>query len=145
MDTPSQPRQTLQWKWVVLTLLLYILLYFLPLIIASGLTGQLATTLVKVWTFGGVVIVSAIAGYISRGVTIWEPAIASALLLVLIYGGFQVYFASQGGILFREVVPFFVYLGAIFGLSLLGAGIGEGLQNMIRSGSDRPSDPTPKA
>lgn len=137
MADPTPAKNEFQWKWVVFTLLLYVVLYFLPLLLAFTLGGQLADTLFKSWSFLGVVVISAVAGYFSRGVTIWEPAVASVLLLVLWYAGFQLYEATQGHVPFKGLAPFFVYLGAIFGLSLLGAGIGEGIQNLLKpSGSE---------
>jgi len=140
--TDAKPEsQEFQWKWVVLTLVLYVLLYFVPLLLAFSLGGQVGDTIFKSWTFVGVVVISAVAGYFSRGVTIWEPAVASALLLILWYAGFQLYEATQGHVPFKGLVPFFVYLGAIFGLSLLGAGIGEGVQNLLKS---RASDEEPE-
>ena len=122
----------LQWKWVWITLGMFLLLYVLPLLGASTLGGVLSHKFIGGWSFGGVIVISAVAGMLSEGVTIWEPAIAGVLMTILWYAGFEILLATRGLPLKLEVSSLVIVLIAIFGLSLLGAGLGEGIQNLSR-------------
>ncbi|MEX0602379.1 MAG: hypothetical protein WD295_03490 [Bacteroidota bacterium] len=136
----DSPSPKLQWKWVWITLAMYVFFYLVPILLAAGWSGAMASKMIGSWVFGGIVILSVIAGYVSRGVTIWEPAIAGALLMVLWYVGFQFYLGAAGYSMFTEAVPFVVHMTGIFGLCLLGAGIGEGLQNLSRKSQKTPDE-----
>ena len=128
---PKVPR--LQWKWVWITLGMFVGLYFIPIIAASTMRGEFANKIIGGWTFGGVLVITALAGYLSKGVTIWEPAVAGGLLTILWYIVLQVMTAVR-----LDIIQLVVVLVAIFGLSLVGAGLGEGIQNAARKFKDAP-------
>lgn len=130
----------LQWKWVWITLGMFLLLYVLPLLGATTLGGALGHKLIGGWSFGGVIVISAIAGMLSEGVTIWEPAIAGVLMTILWYGGFEILLATRGLPLKLDVTSLVIVLIAIFGLSLLGAGLGEGIQNLSHQRKQPPKE-----
>jgi len=79
--------------------------------------------------FAGVVVVSGIAGYLSKEVTIWEPAVAGGFVTLLSYAGIEIINVLRGFPLRLELGQLVVLLVAVFGLSLLGAGLGEGINN----------------
>ena len=130
------PSGKLQWKWVGITFIFYVLFYLLPLIVFSELFPSL-WIIPGIWVFGGILVIAGLAGYISEGVTIWEPAIAAAGLIVLLLG-YTVLFvfpkAFQGAF-FRGVV--FIVLPAIvvFVMSMTGAWLGERAQRLWRNKS----------
>jgi len=78
-----------QWKWVWISLLMYLVFYFLPISLVPGgfISGGLATkatrVVVGVWGIAGIFIIAAVAGFLSKGVTIKEPAVAAAGVVVL--------------------------------------------------------------
>lgn len=119
----------LQWKWVWISAAMFLALYVLPLAIASLIRGELAVKIIGGWIFAGVVVVSGLSGYLSKGVTIWEPAIAGVLATILASGGLQILQSAQGLPFRPQPGPALVFLVTVFGLSLLGAGLGEGVQN----------------
>ncbi|GJQ20808.1 MAG: hypothetical protein HBSIN02_11630 [Bacteroidia bacterium] len=118
-----------RWKWVWITLGMFTLLYLLPLTIASTVPGELGLKIIGGWMFGGVIVVSGLAGYFSKDVTIWEPAIAGGFVTILSYAGIEIINVLRGFPLRLELGQLAILLIAVFGLSLLGAGLGEGIQN----------------
>lgn len=128
MTNPSRPSR-IQWKWVWISVAMFIALYVLPLAIASWIRGEFAVKIIGGWIFAGVVVVSGLGGYFSKGVTIWEPAIAGAIATILSYAGLQIIQSAQGLPFRPEPGPAVVFLITVFGLSLLGAGLGEGVQH----------------
>lgn len=133
----------LQWKWVWITLGMFVLFYVAPLLAASTIRGEFGDKIIGGWSFGGIIVVTAVAGFLSKGVTIWEPAIAGGLLTVLWYALFQIIMAMKGVSVRIELAPLLVVMIAIFGLSLLGAGLGEGVQNVSKKKQNPalPGDP----
>ncbi|MEX1138118.1 MAG: hypothetical protein WEB33_04055 [Bacteroidota bacterium] len=144
MPEESSTARGLQWKWVWITLGMFVVLYLLPIIAASAIRGEMGTKLVGGWSFGGILIITAITGYLSRGITIWEPAVAGGMLTLLWYFGFQVAMTMKGIPLRFDPGQLLLIMIAVFGLSLVGAGLGEGIQNAAKKfkGSNAPS-PTP--
>ena len=136
MPEQEQESQRLQWKWVWITLGMFVLLYVLPLLGASSIRGNFGDKIIGGWSFGGIIVISALAGFLSKGVTIWEPAIAGGFLTVIWYAGFQIISATKGAPVKLEIGPLLVIMVAIFGLSLLGAGLGEGIQNLSKRKSE---------
>lgn len=115
---------------------MFVLLYVLPLLGASSIRGSFGDKIIGGWTFGGIIVISALAGFLSKGVTIWEPAIAGGFLTVVWYAGFQIITATKGAPVKLEIAQLGVIMVAIFGLSLLGAGLGEGIQNLSKKKSE---------
>ena len=123
------PSGKLQWKWVGITFIFYVLLYLMPLVIMFEFFPSLLV-LSGIWIFGGIVIVAALAGYLSEGVTIWEPAIAGAGLIVLLLGyiALAVFPTAFRGAFFRGVIFVVIPAAIVFVLSLTGAWLGERAQ-----------------
>ena len=125
MPEPSTQSKKLQWKWVLISMVLYAVFYLLPLIVLANVAGVVAF----VWLFAGVIIVAAVAGFLSKEVTILEPAIAGVGLVVLFCVGSIVFIPRQiniGGIALGMVI---LSVG-IFLLSLLGSWFGERAQKL---------------
>ncbi len=124
------PTGKIQWKWVGITFILYVLFYLLPLVITIEFFPNLFI-IPGIWIFGGIVIVAAIVGYISEGVTIWEPAIAAVglILLLLGYSAVVVFSTTFRGDFLRGVVFLVIPAVVVFVLSLTGAWLGERAQN----------------
>lgn len=132
MPDASSPSRAFQWKWVWITLGMFIILYLFPLIVASAIRGETGAKLIGGWSFGGILIITATAGYLSRGVTIWEPAVAGGLLTVFWYFGYQVAASFKGVPMALDPGQLLLIMIAVFGLSLVGAGLGEGIQNAAK-------------
>jgi hypothetical protein len=133
------PSGKLQWKWVGITFLFYLLFYLLPLVIMIEVFPNILI-ISGIWIFGGIVIVAGIAGYLSEGITIWEPAIAAAGLTVLLLGytALIVFPMAFRGAFLRGVVFIVVPAVIVFVLSVTGAWMGERAQRYWK-------DKTPKA
>jgi hypothetical protein len=84
------------------------------------------------WTFGGILVIAAVSAMLSKGVTIWEPAVGGALMAIGWYVIFQLLTLTGGNSLRLEAGKLLVTMATIFGLSLLGAGLGEGIQNVTK-------------
>ncbi len=125
------PSGKLQWKWVGITFVFYLLFYLLPLVLTIEF---MPNTLIipGIWIFGGIIIVAAAAGFVSEGVTIWEPAIAAGGLTILLFGytAIFVFPVAFRGAFLRALL--FIVLPSIivFILSLTGAWIGERAQRV---------------
>jgi hypothetical protein len=125
------PPGKLQWKWVGITFILYILFYLLPLVAATEFFPD-ELIIPGIWVFSGVIIVAAVAGYLSEGITIYEPAIAGAGLTVLLFGYIAVFVfpAVFRGSFMRVVVFTFFPAVIVFVLSVSGAWLGERAQQL---------------
>jgi hypothetical protein len=137
-DLSSSPKR-FQWKWVAISLLMYIVFYFFPLTLVPGgmLSGSVVTkasaVFIGVWSFAGMMIISAVAGYISKGVTIKEPATAAVGLVILSLVAVQIQFNSAIRVTVQGLLGLTIALAVVAGLSLLGAWFGEILQKVIQS------------
>jgi peptidoglycan/LPS O-acetylase OafA/YrhL len=137
-DSSIQPKK-LQWKWVGITYAMYLLLYLLPMyLVGNFITDKISVQLVGGWMFGGIIIIAALAGYLSKGVTIWEPAIAGAGLVLAFFIVVTVYVKvfinpsySYSGEFFGILIPMII----VFLLSLLGAWLGERAQKLWKTKS----------
>ncbi len=132
-DAPAQSNK-LQWKWVGITFLMEIVFYLLPILFASGVFGNnvisiKAEMFIGAWSFGGAILLPAIAGFLSEGITIWEPAMAGVMLVAIWYIAFRLFFAQYIAPGISEDVPYLILIMVlIFLLSLLGAWYGERAQ-----------------
>jgi hypothetical protein len=135
MPEPSTPSKKLQWKWIGISMVLYALLYLLPLIIFFSAK---APVLAFIWLFAGVILVAALTGYLSKGITIVEPAIAGAALMFLFFITTIVTIPRQINIT-GTATAMVVMMAGVFLLSLLGAWLGERAQKLWRK------QPTPEA
>jgi hypothetical protein len=129
----------LQWNWVGITFALYLVCYLLPILVVGGVFGNFVVTskagiFIGAWSFGGAVILPAIAGYISKGVTILEPAIGGVGLVAIWYIAFRLFLARYVSSGISEDLPYLAtIMVAIFLLSLLGAWFGERAQKLWRT------------
>ena len=139
MSEQSSNPKKLQWKWVGITLLFYVVLYPAPLVVAYYLLAPNTVHIfIGMWLFAGIIIIGAVAGYFSKGVTLWEPAIASAGFIVLFFALSFIAIAIKGGgpaglTFFQSVMQLVVAILIFFFFSLLGAWIGERAQKLWRS------------
>jgi len=134
MADVSAQSNKLQWKWVGITFLLEIVFYLLPILFVSGVFGNnvisiKAEMFIGAWSFGGAILLPAIAGFLSEGITIWEPAIAGVMLVAIWYIAFRLFFARYIAPGISEDIPYLILIMVlIFLLSLLGAWYGERAQ-----------------
>ncbi len=133
----------LEWNWVAITFGMYVVLYLLPILFGFGFFtgrsgGRGMDLFLGIWTFAGIIVIAAVCGYLSKGVTIWEPALAGLGLatIVLLFLAYKIVFASAAHRmpLFHLVVPALALLGTVFVLSLLGAWLGELAQRLWKAG-----------
>jgi len=137
MSEQSSNTKKLQWKWVGITLLLYVVFYPLPSVIAYYLlTPKAFQIFFGMWLFAGIIIIGAVAGYLSEGVTLWEPAIAAAGFIALFLIAMIIPPGGPAGLtVFQSVVQFVTIIVVFFFFSLLGAWIGERAQKLWKSKS----------
>jgi hypothetical protein len=140
MDEQSSSSKKIQWKWVAITFVLYVIFYLLPLfVIVPLLKGAIVTMIIGAWITGGIIIVAAAAAYLSKGITIIEPAIAGALMVILLFFIMSLYMVyTQPGVRFDITHGIPETVGTIiivFALSLLGAWLGERAQKLWKSKS----------
>lgn len=134
-DAPA-PSSKLQWKWVGITFAIEVVFYLLPILYVSGVFGNSvinmkAEMFIGAWSFGGAILLPAIAAFLSEGITIWEPAIAGVMLVALWYVAFRLFFARYIAPGISEDVPYLALIMVlIFLLSLLGAWYGERVQKV---------------
>jgi hypothetical protein len=132
------PPNKFQWKWVWISLSMYIVFYFLPLSLVPGglLSDKLVTPasgiFIGAWSIGGMIIISAIAGFISNGVTIKEPVVAALGLLILWFIAVQIKFNSVIHFNRNSLWEFLIFLGIVGLLALGGASFGELIQKSGR-------------
>ena len=123
-DVPVPPEGGMQWQWVFMSIVVGTMLVSLIVAVTSSVfKNPFLPTLIGSLGF---VVTGIIIGYFSPGVTIREPAIAGAILvvvaLIVLYVGFGfelTWLQSLSSI------------GFGFLLSLLGAWIGEALQGHV--------------
>ena len=119
----------LQWRWIGITFLAYVALYVLPLVVAQyhllRLSG-IISFLVGFWTIAGIVIIAAVAGYISKGITIRERVVASVGLMVVLIVLFVWPQKTIGRRIFASLEPVII----ISFLSFVGAWLGERAQKL---------------
>ncbi|MCX6143281.1 MAG: hypothetical protein NTZ35_08680 [Ignavibacteriales bacterium] len=142
-DVPSTQKK-FQWKWVWISLLMYVVFYFFPLTLVPGgmLSGATVTkasaVFIGVWSFAGMIVISGVAGYISKGVTIKEPAAAAVGLVILSLVAVQIKFNSAIQITTQSILGLVIALAVVAGLSLAGAWFGEILQRVLQSKGPEP-------
>ncbi len=141
MTDQVNPAKRFEWKWVWITLGMYVAFYMVPLFLASSVRGSFGNTILGGWLFGGIIVIAGASAMMSKGVTILEPAVAGAFLTLLWYAVYQIMLVTSGLSLKLDFARLIVVMIAIFGLSLLGAGLGEGIQNVRRKekGTSEPS------
>jgi peptidoglycan/LPS O-acetylase OafA/YrhL len=131
MPFSLRPFKKLRWKWVGITLFLYTVFYVVPLFMVGDMPpSEVAEIFAGVWLFAGIALIAAIAGFLSEGVTIWEPAIAGIALYALCFIAESILSAKIA--LLQHIAPPVVTLAVVFILSLYGAKWGEAAQELWR-------------
>jgi hypothetical protein len=130
MDEQSSSSKKLEWKWIAISFVLYLIFYLLPLWFAP------AMLFAGIWIFGGIIIVAAVATYVSKGLAIVEPAIASAILFILIFAILEIFIPGNTIIIFKRGVLFTVGTICIaFILSFVGSWFGARAHKLWKSKS----------
>lgn len=126
----------LEWKWVWITLGMYVVFYFLPIYLIGSvlrpyISQRIDNSLLAMWFLGGIFLVSAYAGYKSKGVTVWEPVLSSigAVILMVVARSIERLIASES--FSFQFYNYSLILGVFFAFSLVGAVCGELLQQNI--------------
>ncbi|HEY6952277.1 MAG TPA: hypothetical protein VI758_07705 [Bacteroidota bacterium] len=130
-ETPAQGK-TLQWKWVAISFLSYVVFYLIPILVIGGFlpsrpVSDGAEMFLYTWLFAGIVIIAAVAAYLSPGVTIVEPAVAGAGLIVTLFAALLI-FVWPKWFVSVAAVGMVLTIIVVFLLSLLGAWLGERIQ-----------------
>ncbi len=145
-DSMDEPTTGFQWKWVILSLLMYLIFYFLPLmlvpggIIAGGVANELSMYVIGIWGTAGVFIISAVMAYFSPGITVWEAVVSAVgvvilMVVVLSLETSQLLIATTS-----DAVGFVIILLVVFGMAYMGGWWGERLQNIREIIEDHPMD-----
>jgi hypothetical protein len=124
------PLGKFQWVWVVVTLMMYIVLYLIPLYLfggafSSGFPAHAQRMFSGTWVFAGIIITAGLAGFMSKGVTIWEPVVGSIGFIVLVILMNELARVLRGGMFHLQVRDDLTTLVFFFLLSLLGSWLGE--------------------
>lgn len=139
------PTGKFQWLWVVITLTMYIVLYLFPLYLfggafSSGFPGHAERAFSGTWVFAGIIITAGLAGFMSKGVTIWEPVVGSIGFILLVILMNQLAHVLTGGSFHLQVRDNVTTLVFFFLLSLLGSWLGELWQKLLT----KKGTPSPK-
>jgi len=132
MESQETKTGSIQWKWVGFSFLMYLLFYMLPIMIIGRATAgtsmfKVAQMITVAWAFGGIIVIAAVAAYFSKGVTLFEPAFAAILLIIVTIVSMLMFTSTRwvNQQLFRDILlPIIVF----FVLALFGAWLGEKLQ-----------------
>jgi hypothetical protein len=135
MENQSAKPNKFQWKWVAITFVLYFVFYLLPMFVVSALLNNKHAIINGAWFFGGIAIVAAVAAYFSKCITIIEPAIASALMVIVLFIVFFVWNPVARVEIGRISLRMLGVIGIVFILSLIGAWLGERIQKFLNSKS----------
>jgi len=138
------PVGNFQWIWVVVTLMMYIVLYLFPLYLfggafSVGFPEHAQRVFSGTWVFAGIIITAGLAGFISKGVTIWEPVVGSVGFIILVILMNELARVIQGGMFHLQVKDNLTTLVFFFLLSLLGSWLGELWQKMLLNKKNAPT------
>jgi hypothetical protein len=119
-----------QWKWVLITLMMYVVLYLFPLYLfggafSAGFPAHAQRMFSGTWVFAGIIITAGFAGFMSKGITIWEPVIGSVGFILVLSVTNELAKVIHGGTFHLRVRDTLTTLVFFFLLSLLGAWLGE--------------------
>jgi hypothetical protein len=113
-----------------------VVFYPSPPLIAYYLLGPKAAQIFfSMWLFAGIIIIGAVTGYLSKGVTLWEPAIAGAGFITLFIIAITILSPPAGLSIFQSVVQLVITLAIFFLFSLIGAWLGERAQKLWKTKS----------
>lgn len=129
-----------RWNWFGISFAVYLIFYIAPLSFSIGVTDYTSWIqgFFSTWLFGGVFVIAAVTAYLSQGVTIWEPTLASVAMMVVytvgVYGVRTMMYEDRGYLVQYSVMDAFWPVVVVFLLALLGAWIGERIQVAARKG-----------
>ncbi len=160
-EEPEEQSSGFQWTWVLLSLIVYMIFYFLPLMVVPGgmLAGGVATDVTLyvtgIWGTAGVFIISAILAYFSPGITVWEAVVSAVgvVLLMAIVVSLETNRLIVATI--DDALGFGIMLVVVFGMAYMGGWWGEKMQNIrdiiedypmeIEGAAEKESDPNTNA
>jgi hypothetical protein len=136
------PTGKFQWLWVVITLMMYIVLYLFPLylfggVFSSGFPAHVQRMFSGMWVFAGIIVTAGLAGFMSKGVTIWEPVVGSVGFVILVILMNELARVLRGGMVHLQVSDDVTTLVFFFLLALLGSWLGELWQKALLGGKGR--------
>ena len=85
---------------------------------------------IGIWGVAGIFIISAVSGYYSPSITVWEPVLASVGLVVLMAVAASLHYNRVIVETTEEIAGLAGGIVLVFALSYLGAWWGERLQNL---------------
>ncbi|HTY38806.1 MAG TPA: hypothetical protein VMH23_16925, partial [Bacteroidota bacterium] len=116
------------WRWFIASYCFLILFHLLPSFLVTGSKSAFIEPFSFLsWLGGGSLIVCAVIGIWSKGVTILEPGLATVLYAFTIVGGLKPQWLF--GRDFRATAWQIVLLLAMFVIGCIGAAFGEWLQH----------------
>ncbi|HTP12318.1 MAG TPA: hypothetical protein VMM37_01770 [Bacteroidota bacterium] len=126
VETPAK----FQWIWVVITLMMYVVLYLFPLYLfggafSAGFPAHSQRIFSGTWIFAGIIVTAGLAGFMSRGITLWEPVVGSVGFILILGLVNELAGVLQGGSFHLRVKDTLTTVVFFFLLSLLGAWLGE--------------------
>lgn len=135
-----------QWTWVVITLMMYIVLYLFPLYLfggafSSGFPVHAQRIFSGTWVFAGIIVTAGLAGFMSKGNTLWEPVVGSIGFIILLVAMNELAKVIRGGTFHLQVRDTLTTLVFFFLLSLLGAWLGELWQKALLKREPTPPSP----
>ena len=122
------------WNWFAISLAMYLIFYIAPLSLSIGITDYTSWIhgFFSSWLFAGVIIIAGITAYLSKGVTIWEPALAALLMMVIytigVYGVRSVMYGDKSYLVRYSVMDAFWPVIVVFLLAVFGGWLGEKIQ-----------------
>ena len=114
----------LYWRWIGLGFCFFVSFHLLPshIIYMLRVISPAMNVIYSVWIFGGMAVIGFMIGYKSKGVTIWEATIASAVYSIVLLAAIEKVWG--GGLEFRT--PYWII--AIIAIATLCAWFGEYIQ-----------------
>lgn len=117
----------MDWRWLVVTYCLLVLFDLFPLFLALGsIFRHLEFWWFTLWAVGGMAIVSGYVGFRSKGITLFEPGVASALCSLTFLVAIETPWKIAEG--YQFVAFWIALLMFTFVIGFGGAAVGEWLQ-----------------
>ena len=134
-DVPEQSPPSFQWNWVAVSLVVYLIFYFFPLmlvpggIIGGGLANEVTLYVVGIWGIAGIFVISAVMAYFSKGITVWEAVVSAFGVVLLMVVSASLELRTVVLKTSDDYIGFGIALVVVFAMSYMGAWWGEKLQN----------------
>lgn len=134
-EQPSGEGRKFNWNWFGISLAMYLIFYIAPLSLSIGITDYTSWIhgFFSTWLFAGVILIAAVSAYLSKGVTIWEPALAALGMMVVytigVYGVRSMMYGDRSYLVRYSVMDAFWPVIVVFVLAVFGAWLGEKIQS----------------